>query len=231
MSIDKPMSPSNRRSQHLSMRTSFRQMSPNSFLPSIVIVHSAAMALSPNKAMTMDCSGLTIRIRPQKNYRKAAPDEPACDAVQQNPVRAVGKGGARARQVREHNMRQPIGNFDMSFRVLQDNVQKTQRPLQRLVEGLGMQHTMAEQREAAAPHRSAAHAKEFVFYLGRDRKPERTVAFRGDRRVDPGDRPSAVSARSGDFPCRRRQSIASFTKKADIIRRPASVIVIPCEVW
>ncbi len=74
--------------------------------------------------------------------------------------------------------------------------------------------------------------KEFVVYLGRDRKPERTVAFRGDRRVDQADRPSAVSStRSGDFPCRRRQSIASFTKKADIIRRPASVIVIPCEVW
>ena len=37
------------------MRTSFRQTSPNSFLPSIVIVPSTATSASPIKAMVMDC--------------------------------------------------------------------------------------------------------------------------------------------------------------------------------
>jgi len=53
-SMDNPMSPSNRLSQLLSMWTSFRHVSPNSFLPSIVIVHSTAIALSPIKTVVMD---------------------------------------------------------------------------------------------------------------------------------------------------------------------------------
>src|SRR5690606_37732761 len=60
---------SNRRSQLLSMRTSFRQVSPNSLLPSIMIVHSTAIALSPIKTILMDCSSLTAHVRPQRNYR------------------------------------------------------------------------------------------------------------------------------------------------------------------
>ncbi|WP_208646626.1 hypothetical protein, partial [Mesorhizobium waimense] len=46
-----------------------RQTSPNSLFPSIVIVHSTAIVASPNKATVMNCSGLTIRAQPQKNYR------------------------------------------------------------------------------------------------------------------------------------------------------------------
>ena len=46
-----------------------RQTSPNSFFPSIVIVHSAAIAASPNKAMVMACTDLTTGFRPQRNYR------------------------------------------------------------------------------------------------------------------------------------------------------------------
>ena len=68
-SMDSPISPSNRFSQLLSMRTSFQHVSPNSFLPSIVIVHSITIALSPIKTMVMDCSSLTTRVRPQRNYR------------------------------------------------------------------------------------------------------------------------------------------------------------------
>lgn len=67
--IDRPISPSNRRSQLLSTRTSRRQTSPNSLFPSIVIVHSTAIVASPNKATVMNCSGVTIRAQPQRSYR------------------------------------------------------------------------------------------------------------------------------------------------------------------
>ncbi len=40
-------------------------------------------------------------------------------------------------------MRQPVGNFNMSFRVLQHNVQKRSARCALAVEGLGVQHTMA----------------------------------------------------------------------------------------
>jgi hypothetical protein len=59
----------NRRSQLLVILTSRRQTSPNSFFPSVVIVHSTAIASSPIKAMLMGCSGLTTRNRPLRNYR------------------------------------------------------------------------------------------------------------------------------------------------------------------
>jgi hypothetical protein len=55
-----------KRSQLLSMRTSFRQISPNSFLPSIVIVHSTAIVASFIEATEMDQPALTIRARPRK---------------------------------------------------------------------------------------------------------------------------------------------------------------------
>ncbi|MUT31351.1 DUF1403 family protein, partial [Mesorhizobium japonicum] len=61
-SIDRPISPPYRRSQLLSIRTTRRQTSPNSFFPSIVTVHSTAIALSPIKTMMMECSSLTTRI-------------------------------------------------------------------------------------------------------------------------------------------------------------------------
>jgi hypothetical protein len=64
-SIDKPMSPSNKPSQLFSMQTCFRQMSTNSFLPSIVIVHSTATVTSSNKAMVMNRPVLTNRRQPQ----------------------------------------------------------------------------------------------------------------------------------------------------------------------
>ena len=60
-SIDRPRSPSRRRSSLLSIRTSRRLVSPNSFVPSIEIIHSIAINISATKEMVMAQSALTNR--------------------------------------------------------------------------------------------------------------------------------------------------------------------------
>lgn len=47
-----------------------------------------------------------------------------------------------------------------------------------------MQHAMAEQREAAAAHRSAAHTEEFVVEFGGDCQPERAIGLGRHRLID-----------------------------------------------
>ncbi len=60
VTIKQPLPP------RLSMRISFRQLSPNAFLSSIVIVHSTAIVDSSIEAIKMAQPALTVREHPRK---------------------------------------------------------------------------------------------------------------------------------------------------------------------
>ena len=106
------------------------------------------------------------------------------------------------------------------MRLVQHHAQELQRAPQRLVERAGVQHRMAQQREAAAPHRARGGFEEFVVERTGDREPQPAVLLRRDGPRTAAGRPAARSTASVGRPCRRRHASASSTKSGEIICGP-----------
>jgi len=54
--------------------------------------------------------------------------------MRNDPVGAIGKGGSRTIQVGQDNLRKAVRDTELSARVLQNNIQKSERALQCLIE-------------------------------------------------------------------------------------------------
>lgn len=160
-----------------------------------------------------------------KPDRNAPADQPADDAVQDDPVGAVGEGRTRAAGVAELDLGQTVADDEPSPGVVEHDIEEAQRPAERLTQRRRMQDRVAEQREAAATHRPCAHAEEFIVELGGDRQPERAIGLRRNRLIDRGCQADAGKDRRRRLAEPPQAVSASSTKPGAIMRRSISAIL------